>query len=43
MISGVVTEGWGKGNLLTGEYTEIKFEHDGITTDCWQGTVDNGE
>jgi hypothetical protein len=43
VISGVVTDGWGKGNLLKGEYTEIKCEHDGVTTDCWQGTVDNGE
>jgi hypothetical protein len=43
VISGVVTKGWGKGKLLTGEYTEIKAEHDGITTDCWQGTLDNGE
>ena len=43
VISGVVTDGWGKGNLLKGEYTEIKCDHDGVTTDCWQVTVDNGE
>jgi hypothetical protein len=42
VISGVVTDGWGKGNLLKGEYSEIKCEHDGMTTDCWQGTVENG-
>jgi len=43
VISGVVTDGWGKGNLLNGEYTEITCDHDGVTTDCWRGTVDNGE
>ncbi len=43
MITGVVTDGWGKGNLVRGEYTEIKCDHDGITTDCWRGTLDNGE
>jgi hypothetical protein len=39
-ITGVVTEGWGKGGLVTGEYTEIKCDHDGITTDCWRGTLE---
>ena len=39
-INGVVTEGWGKGQLVKGEYTEIQCEHDGITTDCWRGTLD---
>ena len=39
-IAGVVTDGWGKGTLLTGQYTEIRCEHDGMTTDCWQGTFD---
>jgi hypothetical protein len=39
-ITGVVTEGWGKGNLVKGRYTEIKCDHDGTTTDCWQGTFD---
>ena len=38
-ITGVVTDGWGKGNLVTGKYTEIKCDHDGTTTDCWQGTL----
>lgn len=42
VISGVVIDGLGKGNLLKGEYTEVKCDHDGVTTDCWQGTVDNG-
>lgn len=39
-ITGVVTDGWGKGNLVTGNYTEIKCDHDGMTTDCWQGSLD---
>lgn len=40
VITGVVTDGWGKGNLVKGEYTEIKCDHDGITTDCWRGTLE---
>jgi len=40
VISGVVTEGWGKGSPVTGRYTEIKCDHDGTTTDCWQGSLD---
>jgi hypothetical protein len=40
VISGVVTDGWGKGNLVTGQYTEIKCDHDGVTTDCWRGTLE---
>jgi hypothetical protein len=43
VISGVVTDGWGKGCLVTGEYTEIKCDHDGVTTDCWRGTLHIGE
>jgi hypothetical protein len=39
-LSGVVTDGWRKGSLVRGEYTEIQHEHDGTTTDAWQGTVD---
>ena len=40
VITGVVTDGWGKGNPVKGRYTEIKCDHDGITTDCWQGSFD---
>ena len=40
MISGVVTKGWGKGNPVTGEYTQITCDHDGMSTDCWQGTLE---
>jgi hypothetical protein len=39
-ITGVVTDGWGKGNLVTGNYTEIKCDHNGMTTDWWQGSLD---
>ena len=40
VISGVVTKGWGKGNPVTGEYTQITCDHDGMSTDCWQGTLE---
>ena len=39
-VSGVVIDGWGKGNLVTGGYEEISCEHDGVTTACWRGTLD---
>ncbi len=39
VISGVVTDGWMKGSPVNGEYTEIKCDHDGMTTDCWQGAL----
>jgi hypothetical protein len=38
-LAGVVTDGWRKGSFVRGEYTEIQHEHDGMTTDAWQGTV----
>ena len=38
-ITGVVIDGWGKGNPVKGQYTEIQCEHDGVTTDCWRGTL----
>lgn len=40
VISGVIIDGWGKGSPVQGEYTEIKCDHDGMTTDCWQGTLE---
>jgi hypothetical protein len=40
VLSGVITDGWNKGCLVRGEYTEIQYEHDGVTTDAWQGTID---
>jgi hypothetical protein len=39
-ITGVVIDGWGKGNPVKGRYTQITCEHDGISTDCYQGTLD---
>lgn len=40
VITGVVTDGWGKGNPVKGQYTQIKCDHDGMTTDCWRGVLD---
>ena len=40
VVTGVVTDGWRKGSPVKGEYTEIKCDHDGITTDCWRGTLE---
>lgn len=39
-LTGVVTDGWCKGNLVRGEYTEIQHDHDGTTTVAWQGSLD---
>jgi hypothetical protein len=39
-IPGVVIDGGGKGRPVTGSYTEIKCDHDGVTTDCWRGSLD---
>ena len=39
VVSGVVTDGWRKGSPVKGEYAEIKCDHDGMTTDCWQGSI----
>jgi hypothetical protein len=39
-LSGVVTDGWCKGHLVRGEYTQIQHEHDGTTTDAWQGSLE---
>ena len=46
VITGVVTDGWLKGNQLAGSYDVISCSHtngvttDIITTDCFQGTLD---
>lgn len=40
VIIGIVTDGWLKGNLVEGEYTQIQCQHDNITTDCFRGTLD---
>jgi hypothetical protein len=41
-VVGVVTEGWGQGSPISGEYTQISCDHDGLTTDCFRGTLDVG-
>jgi hypothetical protein len=38
-IVGVVIDGPNKGRLVRGEYTQIRCDHDGVTTDCYQGRV----
>jgi hypothetical protein len=40
VILGVVTDGWEKGDLVNGQYTQITCDHDGITTACFRGTLD---
>ena len=29
----------GQGQPVKGQYTEIQCEHDGVTTDCWRGSL----
>jgi hypothetical protein len=40
VISGVVIDGWAKGSPVRGAYSEIQCQHDGVTTDCWQGRLE---
>jgi len=40
VISGVVTNGWLKGNLVEAGYTQITCNHDGTSTDCFRGWLD---
>lgn len=37
VLVGVVTDGWGKGKLVTGEYDQITCDLSGAPTDCFQG------
>jgi hypothetical protein len=37
VLVGVVTDGWGKGKLVTGEYNQITCDLSGAPTDCFQG------
>jgi len=39
-ITGVVIDGWRKGSPVKGRFTQITCDHDGLTTDCYRGTVD---
>jgi hypothetical protein len=43
VLIGVVTDGWHKGKLVTGEYTQITCSHDGISTDCFRGSLQLGQ
>lgn len=38
-VVGVVTDGWGKGSKVQGTWTEIACDHDGVTTDCYRGSL----
>ena len=40
VLTGRVTEGWLKGNLVTAEYTQGTCTHNGLTTTCFSGTLD---
>jgi hypothetical protein len=40
VVNGIVIDGWAKGSQVNGSYDEIQCEHDGMTTDCWQGQLD---
>ena len=42
VVLGVVIDGWQKGKLVTGQFTQITCDHDGITTDCFTGSVHLG-
>jgi hypothetical protein len=43
VLVGVITDGWGKGKLVTGAYDQITCEHGGLTTDCFAGYLDVGK
>src|SRR3954453_2313304 len=42
VLVGVITDGWGKGKLVTGAYDQITCDLSGLATDCFQGWVDMG-
>jgi len=39
VLVGVVTDGWGKGKLVTGSYDQITCSLSGQPTDCFQGSL----
>jgi hypothetical protein len=39
VLVGVVTDGWGKGKLVTGSYDQITCDLSGEPTDCFQGSL----
>ena len=40
VLTGRVTEGWLKGNLVSAEYTQVNCTHGGVTGTCFQGTLE---
>lgn len=40
VITGRVTDGWLKGNLVDAGYTVVTCDHDGISSTCFQGWLD---
>jgi hypothetical protein len=42
VIIGAVTDGWLKGSLVDGTYTEIVAVHDGVTSTAYQGVLEIG-
>lgn len=40
VILGVVTDGWMKGRVVKGEYTQIECAHIGIDAFCYEGTLE---
>ena len=41
-ITGVVTDGWGSGKLVTGIFDQVTCDHDGGSSVCWTGYLDIG-
>ena len=39
VLTGRVTAGWLKGNLVSAEYTQGTCTHGGVTTTCFQGSL----
>lgn len=42
VLVGVITDGWGKGKLVTGAYDQITCGLSGGPTDCFQGYLETG-
>jgi hypothetical protein len=40
VLVGVVIDGWQKGKLVNGEYTQITCTHGTVTGDCFRGSLD---
>jgi hypothetical protein len=43
VLVGVVTDGWGKGKLVSGSYDQITCDLSGGPTDCFQGFLEFGQ